>query len=270
MSVRVCCVQMAPEVGDVKGNVKRMSEYVDEVMSKEAVDMIVFPELVTSGYECGDMFIDLAEYVETSDTIHFMCKVAKKYAVHVVFGFPERRSREKKEVFNSCVYIDSDGHVCGTYQKMHLFGQEQNYFSHGTKFPIFNTPFGKMGLLICWDTAFPEAARMYSLQGADFLIVSSNWEKPYQDDWDLVVSARALDNCIPIAAANRVGKDKTLGFFGHSRIVGPTGKVIRSLDQDVEGYITADLDLNQSKRLRQEYYTFFRDRKPQLYTELTN
>ncbi|EPX75371.1 nitrilase [Schizosaccharomyces octosporus yFS286] len=268
MSVRVCCVQMAPKVGDVKENTKRMSEFVDEILSKESVDMVVFPELATSGYECGDKFYHLAECVETSDSVQFMCKVAKQYGVHIVFGFPERKTQESKQLFNSSVYIDSKGHVCGTYQKMHLFDQERKYFSHGTEFPIFNTPFGKMGLLICWDTAFPEAARIYSLKGADFLIVSSNWEKPYEDDWDLAVSARALDNCIPIAAANRVGKDETLSFFGHSRIVGPTGKVIQSIDKDSEGFIIADLDQNHSKRLRQEYYTFFRDRKPHLYTDL--
>ncbi|EPY53092.1 nitrilase [Schizosaccharomyces cryophilus OY26] len=270
MSVRVCCVQMAPKVGDVKANVNKMTAFVDEIMRKEAVDMIIFPELATSGYECGDAFIDLAEYAETSVSIQSMCKVAKQYSVHIVFGFPERQSEERKGLFNSCVYVNPDGHACGTYQKVHLFNLEREYFSHGKQFPIFNTPFGKMGILICWDTAFPEAARMYSLQGADFLVIRSNWEKPYEDDWDLAVSARALDNCIPIAAANRVGKDKSLAFFGHSRIIGPTGKVLRSLDQDTEGYITAELDLNESKRLRREYYTFFNDRKPELYTGLTN
>ena len=134
---------------------------------------------------------------------------------------------------------------------------------------------------VVWDTAFPEVARIYGLKGADLLIVSTNWEDPYEEewdpseinsheeDWDLITKARAYDNTLHLVAANRVGDDgKTLSFFGRSKVIGPTGREIAALDTREEGILSAEIDLSLTEKKRVQYYTFFKDRVPDAYDEV--
>ena len=108
-----------------------------------------------------------------------------------------------------------------------------------------------------------------ALEGADLLIVSTNWEDPYEEDWDLITKARAFDNTLHLVAANRIGDDGgTLSFFGHSKIISPTGKEIAALDERVEGVISAEIDLSLTQKERARYYTFFKDRRPEAYGDI--
>lgn len=269
MKITVSCVQMKPKLFDVKHNLEKMQELICEVMRKDSeTDLIVFPELITSGYECGSEFQNLAETVEASNSIKVISALAKKFNTNIVFGFPERDNVLTDILYNSSVCIDNNGGVAGVYRKVHLFDTEKKHFRAGCDFPIFNTSIGKIGVMICWDTAFPEVARTYCLKGAELLVVNTNWEKPYSDDWDLVTRARAFDNCVHLVAANRIGEDKELGFFGHSKIIDPVGKPIAELNEEIEGIISAEIDLELPRKLRAEYYTMFKDRRPELYKEL--
>ncbi|PJI08395.1 MULTISPECIES: carbon-nitrogen hydrolase family protein [Clostridium] len=271
MKIKVSCVQMRPILKDVKTNLEKMTEFIEQVMKKQSnTDLIVFPELITSGYECEDEFYNFAETMQDGLSIKVIGELAKKYNTNIIYGFPERDSNKSNIIYNSSVFIDNSGKAIDTYRKVHLFDTEKKYFTPGSEFPVFDTSFGKIGIMICWDTAFPEVARIYSLKGAELIVVSTNWEKPYSDDWDLVTRARAFDNCVYLAAANRIGDDKNLGFFGHSKIVDPLGKPIKELNEEVEGIISAELDLETPKKLRKEYYTFFKDRRPELYKEIIN
>ena len=165
--------------------------------------------------------------------------------------------------------IDSDGKARGTYRKVHPFADEKRWCRAGCGFPVFDTEIGKLGIMICWDTGFPEVARCYALQGVDLLIVSTNWEDPYADDWDLITKARAFDNTLHLVAANRIGNDGgTLSFFGHSKIMDPVGREIAALDEEKEGVISAEIDLSLTQKERARYYTFFRDRRPDVYGEI--
>lgn len=266
MKINVSCVQMRPVRYDVKGNVKKMCKFIDKVMKEnENTDLIVFPELITSGYECHDEFHNIAEVAYESSTIKIIGQMAKKYKTNIIFGFPERDGKNKEILYNSVAYVNDRGELGGTYRKVHLFDTEKEYFTPGHEYPVFDTFFGKIGIMICWDTAFPEVARIYALKHVDLMVVSTNWEKPYSDDWDLVTSARAFDNCMYLAAANRIGDDDKLSFFGHSRIVSPLGKPIAELKEEIEGIISAELDLSIPIDLREKYYTFFNDRKPETY-----
>ena len=266
MKIKVSCVQMKPRLCDVQYNLEKMTKFINEIMEKDnETDLIVFPELITSGYECSSEFQNLAETVESSNSIKVISNLANKFNVNIVFGFPERDSNLTDILYNSSVCIDSKGKVSGIYRKVHLFDTEKKYFRAGCDFPIFDTTFGKIGVMICWDTAFPEVARTYCLKGAELLVVNTNWENPYSDDWDLVTRARAFDNCMYLVGANRVGKDNDLSFFGHSKIIDPVGKVIKELNEEIEGIISAELDLELPRKLRTEYYTLFKDRRPELY-----
>ncbi|KZL89018.1 carbon-nitrogen hydrolase family protein [Clostridium magnum] len=271
MNVKVACVQMEPKLYDVKANIEKMCDFIHQVMDKDKdTDLIVFPELITSGYECGREFQNIAETAPGGESMKVIGELAKKYGTNIIYGFPERDENMKDVLYNSSVYINRNSEVSGIYRKVHLFDTEKSYFRAGCDFPVFDTDFGKIGVMICWDTAFPEVARSYSLKGADLLVVNTNWEKPYSEDWDLITRARAFDNCMYLVAANRIGTDRSLGFFGHSKIIDPIGKPIKELNEEVEGIISAQLDLDLPRRLRAEYYTFFRDRRPELYKSLVN
>jgi predicted amidohydrolase len=257
---------MHPVMNDVNKNLAKMKGFIESTMAeKPETDLIVFPELALTGYECGTAFQDLAEVAEDGKSIEFMKQLAKSHKVHLIFGFPQRDPKMKDVIYNSSILIDDEGVTLGTYQKVHPFAGEIMYFRPGCTYPIIETKIGKIGMMICWDTAFPEVARTYALKGADLLVVSSNWEKPYSHDWDLVTSARAFDNCMYLAASNRIGPDKDLDFFGHSRICDHLGDVIVSIDEEKEGTISAELDYSIPLKRRAEYYTFFKDRRPDTY-----
>ena len=277
MKINVSCIQMEPKLRDTEKNLAKMIGFIEDVMSKQPqTQLIVFPELITTGYQCGSDFQQLAETVPDGNSMQVIGALAKKYKVHIIYGFPERDPAMKDVLYNSAALIDPSGQVVGVYRKVHLFASEKEFFRPGCDYPIFNTPIGKLGIMICWDTAFPEVARIYAIKGADLLIVSTAWEKPYltevvtknQDDWDLITRARAFDNCMYLVAANRIGFDETLGFFGRSKIMGPTGDPIKELNEEVEGSISAELDYAIPIRLRYEYYTFFKDRRPDTFSEI--
>lgn len=278
MKIKVTSIQMEPVLRGFNENIVKMCNFIKDTMIKEPkTDLIVFPELITTGYECGQDFQDLAENVHDGESVRIIGELAKQYKVHVVYGFPERDSVKKDVLYNSAVLIDDLGEVKGVYRKVHLFASEKDFFRAGCSYPVFKTSIGNLGIMICWDTGFPEVARCLALQGADLLIVATNWEKPYLDtvitknlqDWDLFTRARALENCIYLISANRIGFDESLGFFGRSNIIGPTGEAIAELLEEVEGTISAELDLDIPIKFRSEYYTFFKDRRPDTFSEIT-
>ena len=278
MKVNVTCVQMEPVLRGFHKNLEKMCVLIEQAMSeKPQTNLIVFPELITTGYECGKDFQDLAETVPDGMSMKIIGALAKEYKVHVVYGFPERDNDNGGVLYNSAALIDDAGEIKGVYRKVHLFSKEKEYFKAGSSYPVFHTSAGKLGIMICWDTAFPEVARSLSLKGADLLVVPANWERAYlssadtnnQKDWDLFTRARALDNCIHLVSANRIGLDQTLTFFGRSNIIGPTGDAVDELLTEEEGLISAELDYSLQARLRTEYYTFFEDRRPDTYADIT-
>ena len=139
-----------------------------------------FPELAVTGYQCGKNFKDLAETATINSTsVKKMSALAKEFHVHIVYGMAEK---EEDILYNSQFFIDDTGVLLGTYRKVHLFDSEKNYFTPGDQFKVFNTKIGRIGLFICYDAFFPEAARSLAIQGVDLLVNSTNWEKPYDYD----------------------------------------------------------------------------------------
>jgi predicted amidohydrolase len=261
---------MAPKVFDKQSNLAKIAHFVKKIAAAEPDnDLIIFPELVTTGYECGGEFSELAEPFPNGPTIDFMARLARQYQTHLIFGFAEKDSGKKGVLYNSAALIDGQGIPAGAYRKVHLFGIEREFFQPGGEYPLFHSEIGRIGIFICWDALFPEVARIYALQGADLLVVCTNWEDPYAQEWDLMASARAFDNTLPLAAANRIGKDNTLSFFGHSRILSPLGQVITELGEGVEAYATAKVDYAETRKLRKQYWTQLAERRPDTYRILT-
>lgn len=271
MKIHMACAQIAPERMEPDKNINKICDYITKIMSeKPETNLIVFPELATSGCEGTKVEFDrVAEYYGKGESFRRISELASKFEVHIVYGYPQRDDNLVDVLYNAIALINSKGEAVGNYQKVHPFGNEILWMRPGHEFPVFDTDLGRIGIMNCWDTAFPEVARIYALKGADILTSSANWEDPYGDDWDLCTRARCLDNILPMAACNRVGKDITLSFFGHSCIIDGVGKVVSGISEPVEDYTYGVVDTAETREKRVTYYSYFNDRKPALYGEIT-
>jgi predicted amidohydrolase len=271
LKLHLACAQIAPTRMKPDKNMEKIEAFITRIMKeKPDTNLIVFPELATSGCEGTKSEFDrVAQHYATGESFQRIGELARFFDVHIVYGYPQRDDFIEDVLYNAVAMIDNRGKAIGNYQKVHPFGNEVLWMRPGHEFPIIETELGKIGMMNCWDTAFPEVARIYALKGADLLTSSANWESPYFADWDLCTKARCLDNILPMAACNRVGKDLELSFFGHSCIIDGTANVIAKLNEPIEDYIYGIIDTNESKEKRVTYYTYFTDRKPQLYDEIT-
>jgi predicted amidohydrolase len=263
--VTVAAVQMFPRLGEQQDNLVRIGEWLDKVCTEQHVDLVVFPELVTTGYECGVQFTDLAERVP-GPTVNLIAQRASDYATHVLFGMV---AKEKVEsiLYNAAVFVGPDGEVIGRYNKVHLRGEERLAFRPGFRYHVWEAEFGQVGAMLGWDLAFPEVARSLTLEGAELVCVCANWESPNADEWRAYVLSRSYENSVYVVGANRVGDEYTYSFFGDSMVVGPRGRVFGTVDGSEEGYIVARVDLDEVKRYREELQ-FFQCRQPQSYRAL--
>jgi predicted amidohydrolase len=246
--ITVATVQMKPELGHAENNLVKMSDFISTITSQQKVDLIIFPELITSGYELGVQFTELAQRVP-GPAINLMAQRAADAGVYIAFGLA---TKEKVEsiLYNSAVLVGPEGELLGSYNKTHLRGEERMAFREGFKLPVFDTgEIGRIGLLLGWDLAFPEVARAMALDGAEVLCCLTNWEASYIDEYKTYARARAYENALFVAAANRVGQDVTMSFGGESMIVGPRGKVYAALETDAE--FKKDLQREQQELLKE-------------------
>lgn len=268
--ITVAIVQMKPVLGEPEENLVKMSEYVSTIASQQRVDLIVFPELVTSGYELGVRFTEIAQRVP-GPTINLMAQRANEHGVYIAFGMVTKE-RVESVLYNSAVLVGPDGELVDVYNKIHLRGEERMAFREGFKIPVFETELGTLGLMLGWDLAFPEVARSLALEGAELLCVMANWEAAPIEEWKTYLKARAFENSLFVAGANRIGEDVTLTFGGESMVVGPRGKIYASLTDEVdpetgqpsEGYTVARIDLDEVRRYREEFQTL-QNRQPASY-----
>ncbi len=251
--VTVALVQMKPVLGDIEENLRRMAEFVDRICKEQPVDLIVFPELATTGYECGPRFTELAEYVP-GHTVNYLAKRAGEYRVHIAFGMV-LKERVESILYDAAVLLGPEGELVGSYRKVHLKGEERLAFRNGYRFITFDLEFrtgpGRLGLLLDWDLAFPEAARSLTLDGAEIIAVSANWQIDENAQWRAFNLARACENGVFIAAANRAGEEPSYAFCGDSMIVGPNAELYTNLEDPVEGYAIATVDLDDVRRTRE-------------------
>lgn len=268
--IRIATVQMKPQLGQMEDNLVAMSNWIKQVATEQRVDLIVFPELITTGHECGVSFTDFAQRVP-GPSANLIGQRASEYGVHIAFGLV---TKEKVEsiLHNTLVVVGPDGDLVGQYHKVHLRGEERMTFRPGFRYMVLETDFGAMGLMLGWDLAFPEVARSLALEGAELLVISANWETPHSDEWRTYLRARAYENAMFVAAANRVGSEPSYSFFGDSAIIGPRGQVYASLADEldpetgepIEGYVVAKVDLDDVRRIREENQ-LFQYREPSTY-----
>ena len=255
--------QNNPEFGEVSKNLDQAINTLDTI----DVDLFVLPELFTTGYQFTSIeeVKKLAEEIPDGPTCQALIKYAYSQKIYIVFGIAER---DGDKFFNSAVLIGPDGYI-GKYGKSHLFYEEKLFFTPGdTGFNVFDIGNAKLGIMICFDWWFPEAARSLSLGGADIICHPANL---VLTGCHKAMQTRSLENAVYSVTANRIGAEarggkEELKFTGKSQIVDPTGNVILALESNKEGIASVDIDVSKAKdksitRLNDR----FKDRRPDLY-----
>ncbi len=253
------------KVGDPKANYALIGSLLDEA-SAAGAEIVLLPELSNSGYALAD----IAEAQAAGETIPDgpACRLLAEWSQPgrmAVCGLCEVAG---ERVYNAAAVFRGGAYLT-TYRKAHLFMKETLLFTPGAaEPPVVEFKGQKIGLMICYDWAFPEVARLLALQGAQLLLHPSNLVLPYGPQGMLV---RSIENRVFTATANRFGLERGLKFFGRSQITSPRGELLAQAGPDVTGIITADLDLSQAddKQLT-PYNHIFNDRKPALYRRLTH
>ena len=228
-------------------------------------DLLVLPELASSGYVFQDRD-ELASCAEKAGSGEFSAMLLEKAASHqayIVGGFPER---DGDRIFNSCLLAGPEG-MLAVYRKAHLFMDEKRIFDPGDlEFTVIETRMGRIGMLICFDWAFPEAWRLLALQGADIVAHPSNLVTSYAQQ---AVPSHALCNGYFIVTANRTGTERGVSFSGRSFISGRRGEILQMSDPGFTGthILSVDLSLARDKMVTEGNH-LLDDRRPYLYKGL--
>jgi N-carbamoylputrescine amidase len=263
-------------------NVAKAEHYV-RMAAAGGSRIILIPELFESEYFCKDLVAEhlkRALPLDDNPTITHFQELAKELNVVLPLSVFERAGNA---LFNTVVMVDADGSRMGIYRKSHIPDgpgyTEKYFFSPGdTGFRVWNTQHGRVGVGICWDQWFPEAARAMALAGAQCIIyptaIGSEPADPSWDSsrhWQRVMQGHAAANIIPVMAANRVGHEKgsttEITFYGSSFIADYTGEIVAEAGRDSEEVISAEFDVAAIEALRTSW-GLFRDRRPDLYGSL--
>lgn len=273
-------IQLAANPDD-RCTLERASRLIDDAAESDA-EVIVLPELFRWSYpgQCIDAsLLDRAEPLD-GPTVQAMASAAVNNGVVICVPLMERRGPGL--VANSVVVLGPDGGQLGVYRKAHIpddpHFHEKYYFAPGDEAVcVIETPFGRVGVLICWDQWFPEAARLATLAGAEVVVYptaigsisgESTEDAALQlDAWQTVQRGHAIANGIYLAAVNRVGAEQDIAFWGHSFVVDPFGRVVADLDRHGDQFVVVDISGERIEDVRRTW-PFLRDRRTELYGAL--
>lgn len=259
--MRLAVIQTDPKFGEVTANVRDALAMAEGV----AADLLVLPELCNTGYN----FVSKQEVTKLAEppdgpTFQAFESYARKSSRYVVYGFAEKSGRS---YYNSAAIVGPEG-IVGLYRKVHLYNKEGLFFSPGDLgFQVFRLPFGTVGVMICFDWIYPEAARTLAIKGAQLIAHPSNLVMPYCPD---AMVTRCLENRVFAATADRVGVEDRGGlkfeYRGMSEIVSPKGEILQRLGESEPGVAMAELDLSAAKNKKiNAYNDLLRDLRPEVY-----
>ena len=271
---KVAGVQMDIAIGDRRHNLDKMHERLQETTSAGA-SLTVFPECTVTGYCFSSLeeAREIAEPIDEGPAIRSVSQMCAELDTWVVFGFLELAG---EHVYNALALIGKNG-VVGGYRKIHLphLGVDRFTTSGENAASVFDMPLGRIGLNICYDSSFPEAARILSLAGADLIALPTNWPPTSGLTADVIPNARALENHVYFMAVNRIGQERGFDFIGKSKICDPRGATLASANHRREEILYAEIDptFARAKHLvnipgEHEVHRI-EDRRPELYGMLT-
>jgi len=280
MKIKVAATQMTC-TWKTEENITKATKLIKQA-ADEGANIILLQELFQTPYFCiqyDENIFKLAQNFENNKILKHMSELAKKLNVVLPISFFEK---DNNAYFNSIAVINSDGNILGKYRKSHIPDGagylEKYYFNPGnTGFKVWDTNFGKIGIGICWDQWFPEAARIMALKGAEVLFyptaIGDELMSEYDSSgaWQRVMQGHAAANIMPVVASNRIGsesvKGQVNGFYGKSFICDRSGKIIKEASKNKEEIILADIDTEEDHLFRRNW-GLFRDRRTDLYKEI--
>ena len=269
-------------VADMKQNMLRLAEGIRD-LAQQGAELIVLQELHNSLYFCQVEDVNnfnLAETIPGPSTT-FFGDLAKEYGVVIVTSLFERRAPGLYH--NTAVVMEKDGSIAGIYRKMHIPDDpgyyEKFYFTPGDLgFHPIQTSVGRLGVLVCWDQWYPEAARLMALQGAELLIYPTAIgydpnDTPEEQErqrmaWQTVQRGHAVANGLPVVTVNRVGDEDGVPFWGTSFVAGPQGELLYEAPTDKEVATVVEVDMQRSEQVRR-WWPFLRDRRIEEYNDIT-
>ena len=282
-NVKVAATQMSCS-GSINKNIEKADGLVREAANKGA-QIILLQELFETPYFCQkekSAYYAYATELERNKAVQHFRQVAKELQVVLPISFYEKKNQAR---YNSLALIDANGDVLGKYRKSHIPDgpgyEEKFYFNPGdTGFKVWNTRYAKIGVGVCWDQWYPEAARCMALMGAELLFyptaIGSEPEDGAMDSkehWQTCMLGHAAANLIPVVASNRIGvekdEDSSITFYGSSFIAGPQGNKVTEASRTDEMVLVAEFDLEELEIQRLEW-GIFRDRRPDLYSLISS
>ena len=251
-----CVVQTPSYPYDKAGNLQRALDTM-ETAAAQGASLILFPEMFLTGYLIRNKLEELSESLEDGPALAALSAKAKALSMGVLMGLPLKNPTGKP--YNAIVMIDRDGTIAGVQAKTHFFGGEEKMFSTGEALQAFDTSFGRMGILVCYDGEFPETARSLALDGAKMICMCAANMTPYEDYHFVYMRTRAMENRIYTLYCNYVGNEKRFHYCGQSGIFHPTGRILAEADQETPGLLYAPIDLADTTA-EDDYLNYLRHR----------
>jgi predicted amidohydrolase len=243
--LRIAIAQLALAEGALAANWRAARGAIGRAADGGA-GLLVLPEMWLTGYA----YRRLGELAAaTPESLAKVGALAKRHDLHVVGSWPERG--DDGRLYNTAFLLAPDGRVAASYRKVHLFGpmKEDRHFAPGCAPTVVQLAFGRVGIALCYDLRFPELVRKMALAGAELLVFPSQWPRVRLGHFHTLLAARAIENQLFVAGANRAGRSVSLEFGGGSLVVGPRGEVLGQLG-DEPGYLEAEIDFAAVKEAR--------------------
>ena len=270
---KITCVQMDVAIGDVDANREKIIDRL-RAAAEAGAQMAIFPECALTGY-CFESLEEASPFAETINgpSSDAFAKACRQTGIHAVIGFIEKHG---SNFYNAAMVVGPSG-VVGSYRKVHLpFLGVDRFLTPGDRpFEILELPFGRIGVNICYDASFPEAARALKLLGAELIILPTNWPNGAWRTAEFIINARACENHVSFAAVNRVGIERGWQFIGRSKVVDYNGDTIAEASREDEEMLVVEVDLAEANKNRivnvAGSYEIDRlgDRRPEFYHIVT-
>jgi len=258
--MKIALAQLECTQGDPITNLNRTIPVLKAAQQADC-DLVVFPEMFLTGFISRDQLLELAEPLDGA-TVKKLCTLAKNHHLGIIMGLPEMDPRTKM-VYNTALAIEPDGTIAGFHRKVHPFGRESELHATGNTFEPFQFLNHTIGLGICFDTEFPESARLLALKGAEVIFAPTANMEPYELVQSVFVRARALENHIFYVICNRVGSDNVFTYFGESTVADPFGNLLCRAGNSEE-IVYANLDFSLIQQSKQTY-NYLQERRPDVY-----
>ncbi len=252
--MKIASIQLDIVWEDKRQNFEQASVFVKRA-KKDECDLVVFPEMFTSGFS---MNLEVVAEPTNTETTQFLCQLAKQYQINLIAGFVEKND---DRIENIALFVHRDGQVKARYIKNYPFSHagEDKYYSSGDQQVVFDLEDSRASMFICYDLRFPELFRIVAKQ-VEIIFVIANWPVTRQEHWEVLLKARAIENQCFVVGVNRIGRDgNDLEYGGGSHVFDPSGKDLSRGDEDQE-YIVTQIDVSQVGRLRRDL-PFLRDMK---------